>query len=508
MARRLDIELTSLRDDGTWTWRAAGAKEPRGAIDAKLLEVGARAGDIVRVEASIDLDGITIVSVLPARERSERKDRIEILNQPSDGVGSVTTELVGRRRDDGRERPEREEGRARRPEKRARPSRAPRREGAPDAHRRDRAAKARPSRETGVATASDRRGRREARREHVEEKPRRTRPARFAPGTQHRDEYLSSLAPEQRAVAEQLARGGMPAIRRAVAEARGSGGHGGEAMISLAEQLLPEVRRAMWLDRAEAAVVQLETISLRDLRTTVVGASPRDEHGRAMLATLREALSARVAKIRTTWEEEIHHALEAGHVLQALRLSSRAPDAGARLPAPLAKPLAEAASAALDVGTPPERWLALLEAAASSPVRLSVRPTGIPDDEPGTLRQSAAAWAGRIPALAPMLGLALPPPPRPVKRATKTRPRRRTEKHPVAAVRAPSPGATAAGAEGTDASEVVATAVSGEEAVAGARTESPLSEVAEEAPSEAEPSEPLADDPVVDEPTPHPVGEV
>ena len=114
-------------------------------------------------------------------------------------------------------------------------------------------------------------------------------------------------------------------------------------MISLAEQLLPEVRRAMWLDRADAAVAQLESISLRDLRTTVVGATPRDEQGRALLATLREALAGRVAKIRTTWEEEIGHTLEAGRVLQALRLSSRAPDAGARLPSPLAKPLAEAA---------------------------------------------------------------------------------------------------------------------------------------------------------------------
>ena len=184
-------------------------------------------------------------------------------------------------------------------------------------------------------------------------------------------------------------------------------------MIALAEQLLPEVRRAIWLDRAEAAVAQLETISLRDLRTTVVGATPRDEAGRAMLATLRDALSTRVGKIRTTWEQEIGHALEAGRVLQALRLSSRAPDAGARLPAPLAKPLADAASTSLDAATPPDRWLALLEAAASSPVRLSVKPVGMPTDESGALRQSAAAWAGRIPALAPMLGLALPPPPAP-----------------------------------------------------------------------------------------------
>ena len=29
---RIEIELTSSSDDGTWTWRAAGARLPRGAV--------------------------------------------------------------------------------------------------------------------------------------------------------------------------------------------------------------------------------------------------------------------------------------------------------------------------------------------------------------------------------------------------------------------------------------------------------------------------------------------
>ena len=32
MSRRLEIELTSTREDGTWTWRAAGAKVPKGVV--------------------------------------------------------------------------------------------------------------------------------------------------------------------------------------------------------------------------------------------------------------------------------------------------------------------------------------------------------------------------------------------------------------------------------------------------------------------------------------------
>ena len=37
MARRIEVELTSQKDDGTWTWRAAGAKQPRGVVGGDLL---------------------------------------------------------------------------------------------------------------------------------------------------------------------------------------------------------------------------------------------------------------------------------------------------------------------------------------------------------------------------------------------------------------------------------------------------------------------------------------
>ena len=39
MSRRIDIELTSVREDGTWTWRAAGAKQPRGVVDSSVLSI-------------------------------------------------------------------------------------------------------------------------------------------------------------------------------------------------------------------------------------------------------------------------------------------------------------------------------------------------------------------------------------------------------------------------------------------------------------------------------------
>ncbi len=252
------------------------------------------------------------------------------------------------------------------------------------------------------------------------------------PGSAHRDELLATLPEAQRPVALQLAAGGMPAVRRALEEARvvaraeGRSSEPDNAIVALAEKLASSVREAVWLDRAESAVAQLETLSLRDLRATVLGAAPRDDHGRSLLQQLREALDGRVTKLRTAWEADITHALDEGRVLQALRLSARTPEPTARFPAALVTRLAEASGTAMTVETPAERWLALLEAVAASPIRRSVKPLGLPEDPSGAVRQAAQAAAGRVPALAPLLGLTMPPPPRPLPppppRATAPRP--------------------------------------------------------------------------------------
>ncbi|MCU1495343.1 MAG: hypothetical protein JWO62_3107 [Acidimicrobiaceae bacterium] len=437
MARRMEVELTSSRDDGTWTWRAVGAREPRGVVEEKVLPSGSHVGDVLRVEADFELDGITITSVLPAKAKSERGHLIEIAARPVSGT--VTTSLVGRGAHTGRsggDRP-RQEG----------PSRSgpggrdgARRDGSRrDATRRDgtRRDPARPERRPGaeregtssrpeVGAESTQRpsGRPAERRAPASTatgaRPARPRPQRLVPGTEHRDALLASLPAEQRPIAEQLTAGGLPAVRRALedervtARAEGRASAPGDAILTLAEQLLPGVREALWLDRAEAAVAKLETISLRDLRAAVLGGAPRDDHGREVLQRLREALDERVTKLRTAWEGDVAHALDEGRVLQALRLSARPPEPTARFPAALVVRLAEAAGSAMTAATPPERWLALLEATAASPIRRSVKPEGLPEDSSGALRQSAQMAAGRVPALAPLLGLTMPPPPRPL----------------------------------------------------------------------------------------------
>jgi hypothetical protein len=67
MSRRLEIELTSERPDGTWTWRAAGAKQPKGELSATVLPDGAKVGDVLRADAEFAVDGIDIISVLPPK---------------------------------------------------------------------------------------------------------------------------------------------------------------------------------------------------------------------------------------------------------------------------------------------------------------------------------------------------------------------------------------------------------------------------------------------------------
>ena len=101
VARRIEIELTSARPDGTWTWRAAGALNPRGTVDASLLYESAKAGDVVRAEAEFGIDGITVVSVEPPRPpETADPNRIELIDRPASA--GVTTQLTG----GGRGRPD------------------------------------------------------------------------------------------------------------------------------------------------------------------------------------------------------------------------------------------------------------------------------------------------------------------------------------------------------------------------------------------------------------------
>src|SRR5215213_9237859 len=102
MSRRIELELTSARQDGIWTWRAAGAREPRGVLDGGLLPAGAKVGDVLRAEADFDVDGITVISVMAPKGARKEPDRIELLT-PARSFEPVTQTLVAKR-----DRPRRE----------------------------------------------------------------------------------------------------------------------------------------------------------------------------------------------------------------------------------------------------------------------------------------------------------------------------------------------------------------------------------------------------------------
>src|SRR5690242_8133211 len=97
MSRRIDIELTSVRGDGSWTWRAAGAKQPKGELDGSMLPAGAKVGDVLRVETETYIDGITVTSVLPPKDARPEPERLEVVGSRRGDDTFVTTTLVERR---------------------------------------------------------------------------------------------------------------------------------------------------------------------------------------------------------------------------------------------------------------------------------------------------------------------------------------------------------------------------------------------------------------------------
>src|SRR5262249_58585323 len=115
-------------------------------------------------------------------------------------------------------------------------------------------------------------------RPEVPELPMRPKPKRLRPIRTHRNEVLQALPPEQKPVAEQVLRGGIPAVRQAIEEqnaqlrAERKPEIPPAGAVATAEHLLPRLRVAEWQDRAEGALNDLDELHLRDLPAVVVAA--------------------------------------------------------------------------------------------------------------------------------------------------------------------------------------------------------------------------------------------
>ena len=222
-------------------------------------------------------------------------------------------------------------------------------------------------------------------------------------------------------MAEQLLRGGIPSVRQAIEEQNARARADGRPevtpgpLLAMAEQLLPVVTMATWKDRASAARAAGKDVPLRELRSIVASSSTvtLDEEGNEMATALRASLNERVTALRERWLERITAALDEGRVVDAVRASIRPPEPAARLTAELAVRLADAAGRAMSGETPPAEWLALLEVVVESPVRRTVKPTGLPVPADEELLAAARKASGYVPELARLMGIPIPPPPGP-----------------------------------------------------------------------------------------------
>jgi hypothetical protein len=426
MSRYTDIELTSRASDGSWTWRAAGARQPRGTVSGDLVPSEGKVGDVVRAEIESGLDGVEVISVAaprPVRRAEDGGQRIEVLGAPRQESGVVISLARGSRpRDrggDSERRPRRDArpGRGERPDGETRPRREsetrPRRES-----------EARPRRDADGPRRGrdeDRRGGRPAVREGGvnRERPERGGRRDFRPtvAAVHRNATLAGLRPEQLPVAEQLLRGGIPAVRQAIdeqntaARAAGQPPVSADALMAMAEELLPVINLASWKDRATAAQTAGKSMRLRELRAVVAASRTvsLDDEARTLAKSLQDSLNERVTSLRDEWQRRIESAIDSGKVLEALTVSARPPEVATRCPADLAVRLAQAAGGAMTAEIPSEEWLALLAAVLESPVRRTVKPAGIPSSDEA--KDAARKAAGAVPELAKLIGLPIPPPP-------------------------------------------------------------------------------------------------
>ncbi len=420
MSRRIEIELTSTRPDGTWTWRAAGARAPKGVLEAAILPGPSKVGDILRAEVEVELDGSRVLSATPIKGKANKAGLLEILPS-AQNFEPVTQQLA---KHDRADRGDRRDRPPRRPDG-DRPSRdgadrRPRRDGpssgaagAPGSDRRPRRDDNRSARPSGEAGSGDRRPRPNF--TPPPELAQRPKPKRLKPGRAYRSAVLAELPEAQRPVAERALQGGIPAVRQAVQEqnarlkAEGKEEIPAAGLIQMAEQLLPKLRVAEWLDRAVAAKADLAELALPDLRTVVAASEDpvvaRDETTRALAAELKQALITKQESELLLWLDDITAALSVGRVVRALKLSSMPPKAGVRFPAELATLLADGATASLTADAMPDRWVAVLEAAAFAPVRALIKPAAAPTQVSDELTATIKRLAPALPQIAALFGI-------------------------------------------------------------------------------------------------------
>jgi len=381
---RMEIELTSKRGDGTWTWRAAGAKLPKGSLAEGLLDNDASIGDVIRVETEQFVDGISVTSVLSEREKKSSPELLEIVGSGKDEP-LVTSNL--KKKKNNRRQNQNRDGKGAR--------------AAKDSVRRKPAKDKKPSKRnrnhSPVSTGK------RLKQKHI-----------------HRDAVIASLPEEMRLFSTQLSQKGLAGMRSVIEKQNEAASSAGEPpippelLLKLAEQLQPQLRTAEWRDKAEAALEGINKIDLRDLRSVVVASdtSAKDSETRDLASQLKDGLANRIESEHAKWVLSVEAALKEDRIVRALRLSSHPPKAGAPLSEELLSSLTQGANDNLTEDTYEDRWITVLDAVALSPVRERVTPQSLPKEPSQKLIEVITELSMKIPTIAALFGISPVPPPR------------------------------------------------------------------------------------------------
>ena len=420
-------------------------------------------GSVLQAEVDGGLDGLEVVALVAPRARPEPTGRLELI---SSGSGpAVTTTLVagsGRRGrsgrdsldDDGRSTGPRRRGRdqgdrRRSRDQRDRADRGPRRRDRGDAEggRDDSGRKSRRSdrdrrrsgdeREPGShpdaehskkrhRRSDDERSRKGARSRDDKRAARPPRPR--TPGLKakrvHRQAALAALPEDQRPLAREVLKGGVPGVRRSIERMNAKAAQEklpqikSEPVLALAEHLAPVLKAAEWHDRADAALAGISKIDLRDIRSVIAAAdrAARDDETRVLAESLRTGLAQRLEVDHRKWLDELAGTIGEGRTVRALRISSRPVKPGSPLPPDMAERLAGMAAADLNPTANQQRWATVVDSVALSPVRTQVIPEGIPEKPSQDLLTTIRRLADRVPQIAALFGVEPEPPAQPRRR--------------------------------------------------------------------------------------------
>ena len=398
MARRLDIEVTSTRDDGSFTWRQAGAKAPKGVGASELLPANCKVGDVLRAEVEMDLDGATVTSVSVIKQRERNVTLLEITGsgvafQP---VTEVSTNKArrGEKRGDKRGAKGARGGRG---ERGARP-------GQPDGTNGD------------GRNGEGRNG--GSRRQFTPPPPaltKRPRPTRLRAKSEHRQAVLDALKPEERVLAEVAIKGGVGALRVAVKEQNARLTKEGKPTINAGPlidqmlELLPRLRVAEWRDTVDAVEKIIDTVDLRDLRSIVARSNDatlmKDASLNGKREELRLALKRREDEALSHWHEDLRAAVDVGRIVAALNMSGKPPKAGTPPSAEIKLRLVALTVEQLTPDATSDRWIVVLEALAFAPIHNDVVPTALPQRVTPELIKTVTRLAPLIPKIAALFGV-------------------------------------------------------------------------------------------------------